>query len=336
MITRGPGCLGISNRGLTQRVQTIMQRAEHLGTIQERYQAGMRATVTGMVMNGVLALIKGAAGVLGHSYALVADAIESAADVVTSLIVLLGLRMAGKPADENHPYGHGKFEPLAAAVVSIVLLGAALLIVVASVREIMTPHHAPEPFTLLVLVGVVLCKEFLARRTHAKGDEIGSVAVRTDAFHHRADALTSAAAFIGISIALIGGSGFEIADDVAAVLAAVVIVVNAVLLLRPALFELIDTAPNPQIAKTVREVASSVMGVKGTHKCSVRKVGFSYFVDLDVLCDPDESIRHGHEVAHNVGEAIHLALPEVAKVLVHVEPADDFGRRSRDMIGVEE
>lgn len=305
-------------------------------TIQERYLAGVRATFAGMVVNGGLALIKGVAGVLGHSYALVADAIESAADVVTSAIVLLGLRMAGKPADKNHPYGHGKFEPLAAILVSMVLLSAAALIVVASVREIMTPHHTPEPFTLIVLVGVVGVKEALARRTRARSEEIGSVAVRADAFHHRADALTSAAAFVGISIALIGGSGFEIADDIAAVVAACVIAVNAVILLRPALFELIDTAPNPSIARTVREVASAVEGVKGTHKCSVRKVGLSYFVDLDVLCDPEQSIRHGHEVAHNVGEAIHATLPEVAKVLVHIEPADDFGRRSRDRIGVEE
>lgn len=313
-----------------------MGTADQAGTVHERYHAGMRATVVGMLVNGVLALVKGVAGVLGHSYALVADAIESAADVVTSAIVLLGLRMAGKPADQNHPYGHGKFEPLAAALVALVLFAAGTLIIVASIREILTPHHAPEPFTLIVLVGVVVCKEYLARRTGQTGSEIGSVAVHADAFHHRADAITSAAAFVGISIALLGGEGFEIADDIAAVLAACVIMVNAAILMRPALFELIDTAPNPEIARTVREIACGVVGVKGTHKCGVRKVGLSYFVDLDVLCDPNQFIRHGHEVAHNVGEAIHAAIPEVAKVLVHVEPADDFGRRSRDMIGVGE
>ncbi len=313
-----------------------MDSAPHLDTMKDRYQAGARATLLGMAANAALALVKGAAGVLGNSYALIADAIESASDIVTSLIVLVGLRLAGKPADQNHPYGHGKFEPLAAAVVSIVLLAAAVLIMVASIREITTPHHSPEPFTLAVLVGVVVCKEFLARRTKSKGEELESIAVKTDAFHHRADALTSAAAFVGISVALLGGPGFEMADDIAAVVAACVIAINALVLLRPALFELIDTAPSPEFAKTVRDIASNVAGVKGTHKCGVRKVGFSYFVDLDVLCDPNESIRHGHEVAHNVGEAIHAALPEVAKVLVHVEPSDDFGRRSRDAFGVQE
>jgi cation diffusion facilitator family transporter len=284
-----------------------------------------------MGVNVCLAIVKGLAGVLGNSYALIADAIESAADVVTSFVVLLGVRMAGKPADTNHPYGHGKFEPLAAAVVSLTLLGAAVLIVIESIREILTPHHAPQPFTLGVLVAVILVKEILARYVGHAAEGIGSVAVKADAFHHRADAITSAAAFIGISVAVFGGPGFEMADDIAALVAAVVIAVNALILFRPALSELIDTAPAPEIAQSIREIALRVPGVLGTHKCGVRKVGFVYFVDLDVLCNPDETIRHGHEVAHNVGEAIHSALPAVAKVLVHVEPADDFGRRSRDM-----
>lgn len=302
---------------------------EHL---EQASRVGVRSTLVGMAINAVLAVIKGVAGVLGNSYALIADAIESAADVVTSFVVLLGVRMAGKPADANHPYGHGKFEPLAAAVVSLTLLGAAVLITVESVREILTPHHAPAPFTLGVLLAVVVIKEGLARYVGGAADSIGSVAIKTDAFHHRADAITSGAAFIGISIAVFGGTGFEMADDVAAVVAAVVIAINALILLRPALSELIDTAPAPEIAQSIRDIALKVPGVLGTHKCRVRKVGFVYFVDLDVLCDPEESIRHGHEVAHNVGEAIHSALPAVAKVLVHVEPADDFGRRSRDMV----
>ena len=300
--------------------------------LENASRVGVRSTLLGMAVNAFLAIVKGAAGVVGNSYALIADAIESAADVVTSFVVLLGVRMAGKPADSNHPYGHGKFEPLAAAVVSLTLLGAAVLIMVESVREILTPHHAPEPFTLAVLLGVIVVKELLARYVGSAAEGIGSVAVKTDAFHHRADAITSGAAFIGISVAVFGGPGFEMADDIAAVIAAVVIAVNALILFRPALSELIDTAPAPEIAQSIKEIALQVPGVLGTHKCGVRKVGFVYFVDLDVLCDPEETIRHGHEVAHNVGEAIHSALPAVAKVLVHVEPADDFGRRSRDAI----
>ncbi len=293
-------------------------------------QAGIRSTLVGLVLNATLAAVKGVAGVLGNSYALIADAIESASDILASVVVLLGLKMAGKPADKNHPYGHGKFEPLAAAVVGLALVGAGILIAVESVREIATPHHAPAPFTLVVLLAVVVAKELLFRYVAGVGASVESLAVKADAWHHRSDALTSLAAFVGISIALIGGPGYESADDFAALIAAAIIVLNAFLILKPALAELIDTAPDPAIGEKVREVAGAVAGVLGTHKCHVRKVGFDYFVDLDVLCDPDATIRQGHDVAHDVGEAIHAALPFVSKVLVHVEPADDYGRRSRE------
>lgn len=292
-------------------------------------EIGLRKVRIGIVINCLLALTKGIAGIVGHSYALVADAIESASDIITSSIVAFGFRMAGKPADENHPYGHGKFEPLSAAVVALVLFCAAILIAVESVKEILTPHHSPAPFTLVVLVVVIVVKEILFRSVLKAGEAISSTALTADAWHHRADAITSLAAFVGISIALIGGSGYESADDFAALIAAVVIATNACLLMRPALLELIDTAPDRELITHVRTVAEDVPGVLGTHKCQVRKLGIDYFVDLDVLCDPEATIRQGHEIAHDVGERLHAEFPQVRKVLVHVEPADDYGRRSR-------
>lgn len=296
-------------------------------------QRGMRSALLGILINALLATCKAIAGVLGNSYALVADAIESASDVLSSLVVLIGIKLARKPADETHPYGHGKFEPLAAIIVSLTLVAAAIVIAIESVQEIRTPHHAPEPFTLWILLAVVAVKESLFRFVVAVGDEVKSTAIKTDAWHHRSDAITSAAAFVGIFIAIIGGPGYESADDYAALLAAGVIAVNAIWLLRPALFEMLDTAPDAGIAKQVREIAQSVPGVLGTHKCHVRKLGFDHFVDLDVLCNPESTIREGHEIAHNVGEAIHSQMPTITKVLVHVEPVDDYGRRSRDSLG---
>jgi cation diffusion facilitator family transporter len=293
-------------------------------------QAGLRSTFIGMLVNTILAIAKGIAGVLGNSYALIADAIESTSDVFTSAIVLLGLEMAGKPADSNHPYGHGKFEPLAAVVVALTLLGAAIIIAIESIQEIRTPHHAPAAFTLLVLGSVIVVKELLFRFVVGVSVETQSSVVKADAWHHRSDAVTSLAAFVGISIALIGGEGYESADDFAALIASAIIALTAIRLLHPALRELVDTAPSPDIARAIKEIALRVPGVLGTHKCNVRKVGFDHFVDLDVLCDPQATIREGHEIAHNVGEALHQALPLITKVLVHVEPADDYGRRSRD------
>jgi cation diffusion facilitator family transporter len=268
----------------------------------------------------MLALTKGAAGYWGNSYALIADAIESTSDIFSSLILWAGLRMAGKPADENHPYGHGKFEPIAATVVSLTLLAAAVLIAVESVHEIITPHHAPAPFTLAILVLVVATKEALFRFVLRVSEGVRSTAVKTDAWHHRSDAMTSAAAFVGIAIAMIGGPGYESADDFAALVAAGIIAINAVVLLRPALAELIDTAPPREIEEAVLRSAASVEGVLGMHKCRVRKVGFDLFVDLHVTVSADISVAQGHEIAHRVKDCIRKGNPFITDALIHIEP----------------
>jgi cation diffusion facilitator family transporter len=268
-----------------------------------------------------LAAVKGAAGFFGHSYALIADAIESTFDVFTSILVWLGLRYAARPPDEKHPYGHGKAEPLVACVVALTLLGAAILIGVESVREIRTPHHAPAPFTLVVLVVVVLVKELLFRYVVQTGEELHSTAVKADAWHHRSDAITSAAAFLGIGIALIGGPGYESADDFAALLAAGIIAFNAVSLLRPAVGELLDAAPPKELEEEVRTAAAGVSGVLGLDKCTVRKVGRILYVDLHVRVHGRLPVREGHRIAHDVKDAVRANNARVRDVTIHVEPA---------------
>lgn len=283
----------------------------------------MRAVRVGIVVNICLAFVKGIAGIVGNSYALVADAIESSADVFTSVIVLWGLQVALKPADEDHPHGHGKAEPLASLVVCLALVLAAGFISFESVREILTPHKAPAPFTLLVLVSVVIIKEILARSVLKAGEDAQSGAVKNDAFHHRADAITSAAAFIGIAIALIGGKGYEAADDWAALLAAGVIAYNAGHIGKAALQELMDSAPDARIEAEIRQVAASVPGVEGLHRCRVRKSGFDYYTELDVLVDREMPVWKAHEIAHNVQDAVRTANPRVVRVLVHSEPSEE-------------
>lgn len=293
---------------------------EPLTAQQRMAQQGMRSTLIGIGANLVLAATKGTAGVIGHSYALIADAIESTMDIASSLIVWLGLRYSVKPPDDNHPYGHGKAEPLAAMAVSLALFAAAAGIAIESVREIRLPHHAPAPFTLVVLVGVILVKETLFRYVFKVGDHTRSTAVKSDAWHHRSDALTSLGAFVGISLALIGGPGYESADDWAALFAAFIISLNAYSLLRPALDELTDAKPDPALERQVRDVAQQHPDVIGTHKCHVRKMGFDYYVDLDVIIDGDLTVTRGHDIAHDVQNAIRAANPLFSKVLIHVEP----------------
>jgi cation diffusion facilitator family transporter len=283
---------------------------------------GKRAARVGMIVNALLAALKLVAGVLGNSYALIADAIESGADVISSTIVWGGLQLAGREPDEQYPFGYGKAETLAGAVVSLMLLGAGTAIAIESVREIRTPHHAPAWWTLAVLIVVMIVKAVLSRRVAAIGDEIGSTAVRTDAWHHLSDALTSAAAFVGILIAVIGGPGWESADDWAALAAAAVIGANALLLLRPAVADLMDRSPEPAVLETMRRIATGVPGVLAIEKLAVRRVGLSYRVVVHVQADPELSLRDAHTLGTKVTHAIHERLPVVQSVIVHMEPFD--------------
>ena len=286
------------------------------------------ATMAGVMVNASLAAVKGVAGVLGGSYALIADAMESALDIVSSLIVWGGLRIAATPPDKNHPYGHGKAEPLAAIVVAICLHGAALALAIQAIHEIREPQQIPETYTLYVLAAVILVKEGLFRFVVRVGEDVQSAAVKGDAWHHRSDAITSAAAFIGISVAIWGGEGYEAADAWAALFACGVIFYSGVRVIRPALAEVMDTAPPPGVEQAVRDAALGVQGVAGLDACTVRKSGFEYYVDLHVEVDGGITVREGHAIAHAVKDAIQQQLPSVRDALIHIEPADHASLRT--------
>jgi cation diffusion facilitator family transporter len=283
-------------------------------------ERGMQAVLTGLLINAALVVIKLLAGILGHSYVLVADAVESSTDIFSSLIVWGGLRITTRPADEDYPYGYGKAETLAAAVVSLMLLGAALGIAVAAIGEIVTPHLTPAPFTLGVIAVVVVVKEVLSRKVLRVGDETGSTAVKADAWHHRSDAITSAAAFIGITVALWGGPGWESADDWAALVAAAIIAFNGVRLLRPAVRDLMDHMPEGLSVEQIAAAAEGVEGVQAIEKLRVRRLGTDYFVDLHVQAEPMLPLRDAHVLSGKVKGAIRSTVPHVAGVLVHMEP----------------
>lgn len=281
---------------------------------------GARATVTGIVANTILAAVKILAGVLGNAYALIADGVESMLDIVSSIIVWGSLRAAARGPSERFPFGYGRVEPLAALVVALALLTAAVGIAVQSAREILTPHHAPAPFTLLVLVAVVATKEIMYLRLSRKAREIGSTAIESDAWHHRSDSLTSLAAFVGISIALAGGRGYETADDWAALVACGVIAFNGWRILRAALDDILDAAPDPALEQQMRDVAARVPGVAGLHYSRMRKSGLGYFVDLQVIVDKHATVEEGHRVGHAVKDALLAADLALLDVDIHIEP----------------
>ena len=288
----------------------------------EANKKAIKASYLSILGNALLAIIKGITGIFGNSYALIADAIESTTDVFASVLVLFGLKYAARPADENHPYGHGKAEPLVTFAVVGFLVVSATVIAYESIDHIRTPHKVPESYTLIVLGAIVIIKELFYRFISRKSDETNSSSLKADAWHHRSDAITSLMAFIGISIAIFMGKGYETADDWAALFASGFILYNAYLILRPALGEVMDEHLYDDMVEEIRQISEQENGVIETEKCFIRKTGMTFHVDLHVVVDGEMSVKDGHEVAHNLKDRLLTAKPEIADILIHVEPDD--------------
>ena len=283
-------------------------------------QSAIKATYFSLLGNVCLAFVKGLAGILGNSYALIADAIESTTDIFSSFLVLFGLKYANKPADENHPYGHGRAEPLITFIVVGFLITSATIIAYESIQNITTPHDAPKSWTLILLAVIILWKEFSFRKVMKRAVETNSSSLKADAWHHRSDAITSVAAFIGISIAVLFGTGYESADDWAALFASGFILYNSYLIFRPALGEIMDEHLYDDLILEIREVSHKVKGVIDTEKCFIRKAGMKYHVDLHATVDANLTVKEGHDIAHLLKDTLRAKIPQLGHVLIHIEP----------------
>lgn len=292
--------------------------------MKSNFEEAIKTTWFSILGNALFAIAKGITGIFGNSYALIADAIESTTDVFSSIFVLLGLKYANRPPDANHPYGHGKAEPLVTFAIVGFLVASATVIAYQSIEHIRTPHEVPESYTLIVLAIIVVIKEFFYRVVSKKSDETKSTALKADAWHHRSDAITSLMAFIGISIALFMGKGYETADDWAALLASGFILYNAYNILRPALGEVMDEHMYDEMIEIIRSMAEKVPGVKETEKCLVRKAGMTFHVDLHVAVNAGITVKEGHDIAHMVKNKLLSELPEIADVLIHIEPFEEL------------
>ena len=286
----------------------------------ENEDIAIRTSYFSIAGNAALAVVKGLAGIFGNSYALIADAIESTTDIFSSILVLLGLRYARRPADDNHPYGHGRIEPLITFLVVAFLVFSATVIAFESVEHIRTPHRVPEGWTLIVLGLIIAWKEASYRYVLRRGRATGSSSLQADAWHHRSDAITSVTAFVGITIALIGGPGYENADDWAALLASAFILYNAFLIFRPALGEIMDEHVYDELIAEIRAVALRVDGVEDTEKCYVRKSGMRYHIDLHAQVDGGLTVTEGHDIAHRLKDRLMEEVPNLGQILIHIEP----------------
>lgn len=288
--------------------------------MDENEQIAIRTTYFSIAGNTSLALIKGLAGVFGNSFALIADAIESMTDIFASFLVLFGLKYANRPADKNHPYGHGRAEPLITFLVVGFLFTSATIIAYKSIENIGTPHELPEIWTLFVLAPLIIWKEVSFRLVMKKAMVTNSSSLKADAWHHRSDAITSIAAFIGISIALLLGKGYEASDDWAALFASGFILYNSYKIFRPALGEIMDEHLYDDLVADIRAVSISVDGIVGTEKCFIRKAGMKYHVDLHAMVDAEITVKQGHEIAHKLKDTLRSVIPQLGHILIHIEP----------------
>lgn len=286
----------------------------------ENHQIAERTSLLSMISNAALAIIKGVSGYFGNSYALIADAIESTTDIFSSFLVYLGIKYANKPADENHPYGHGRAEPLVTFIVVGFLITSATIIAYESIQNIKITHELPKTWTLYVLGAIILWKEISFQLVIRKSKETKSSSLKAEAWHHRSDAITSVAAFIGITIAVSLGKGYENADDWAALFASFFILYNSYLIFRPALGEIMDENTYEEVEKEIRYVATNVNGIIATEKCFIRKAGMQYHVDLHAVVDANISVKEGHDLAHQLKNTLRKEIPQLGHVLIHIEP----------------
>jgi cation diffusion facilitator family transporter len=280
----------------------------------------IRTVIFSILGNAVLAGVKFVSGIFGNSFALIADGIESTVDIFSSFLVLLGLKYAERPADENHPYGHGKAEPLITFLVVAFLIISAFTIAWQSIKNIQTPHELPAPWTLIVLGVIIIWKEISYHVVINRSKKLKSSSLKAEAWHHRSDAITSVAAFIGISIAIFGGEGFGVADDYAALVACGFILYNCYGIFRPALGEVMDENNFTELTQEIREISMKVEGIEGTEKCFIRKAGMTYHVDLHAHVRGDLTVKEGHDIAHKLKDTLHREIPQLGHVLIHIEP----------------
>lgn len=273
-----------------------------------------------LCMNLLFAAGKGIAAFFGNSNALMADAGESMSDVLTSFIVWVGIRTSIKGPDEDHPYGHGKAEPLASIAVATFLMLASILIASRGIERLWIPPQKPEIFTLWVLIAAIIFKELIFRYLRYKGKGAKSNAMLAEATHNRSDAITSFMALVGISISIYGGPKYIAADAYSSLIASVIIAYNSIRIFRPAFDEIMDAAPPHELIEKIKSIAEKVNGVNEVEKCQVRKMGMKYLVDMHVYVNGNLSVTEGHNISHNVKDAIRRTLPEVSDVLIHIEP----------------
>ena len=290
-----------------------------------REQKIYRVTILGSIVNVLLLAFKFVAGILGHSAAMIADAVHSLSDFLTDLIVLLFVKISTRPQDEDHDYGHGKYETLATATIGLALLCVGVMIGKDGVEKIIMVARggtlsSPGWIALAAAVLSVVLKEIVYQITHKVGKEVGSAAVEANAWHHRSDAMSSIGSLIGIAGAMLLGSKWTILDPLASCCISVAIIVVAIKMGLPSISELLEASLPEDVENDIRDTANSVPGVRNIHELKTRRNGMSYIIDAHILVDPTISVVESHDIASRVEEALTLKFGTETQINIHVEP----------------
>jgi cation diffusion facilitator family transporter len=284
-------------------------------------RTGQRIAIAGMAVSAALAVAKILVGLAGHSTAAVADGVESSTDLLTSSLLLAGLTLGAKPADENHPYGHGRLEILSGLLIGLGLAVIGALISYSAIERLGRPHLVVQSYVVWPLVASLVAKPALALSKFRYGRKIQSAALVADAWHDATDSTSAATALIAVGLAVYNPSRFVSADCYGGLAVGLLVVTAGARVAYQTAMQLADTMPDDRLMDKIRQAAAQVDGVRGVEKCYARKTGLRYHVDLHLEVDPDMTVRQSHEIAHQARLHILKSLDWVADVLVHVEPA---------------
>ena len=293
------------------------------------YHEVTRAALIGLGINLTLGVAKLVGGIFGNSFALIADAVNSLGDVVSTVVVLLALRIAQQPPDKEHPYGHTRAEGIAASNVAIIIIVSALLVGWEALQRLTLQHAIPPVWTLWIAGINVAIKEALYHYKVRIGRRTGSTSLIANAWDHRSDALSALAVLIGLAVIRWGGPQYIYADEVASLVVVAMIILSGIHLFRSSASDLMDMQAEPELVEQIRADALTVPGVMDVETLWVRKSGLEHFADIHIEVDPQMTVADGHEIGHTDKDHLLQHFPSVRDVLVHLEPYPHHGPDGR-------
>jgi cation diffusion facilitator family transporter len=290
---------------------------------KKRHQVTKKATLVGALVNGILAFLQISSGLLGNSQALLADGIHTLSDLGSDFIVLMATTQSAKPADKEHPYGHGRIETLASVLLGLVLIGVGVGVGFRGFNSVFSLNQiSPEPFTIFFAVIAILSKEGLYRYTLKASKRIHSTLLETNAWHHRSDALSSIIVLCGIAAQMIG---VPYMDSFAAAIVALMISIMGYKLARKALDELIDTSLDSELVENIQHTIEKKESVKDVHSLRTRSMGGQGYIDAEIRVNPRLTVSEAHHIAFSLEQQIKTELPKIIDVGIHVDPLSEFG-----------